>query len=305
MASRFLIAISFSTLSFLVYSERLISKEEYKTSWSQTAVRQMIDYKIPASITLAQGILESGSGNSSLAKNGNNHFGIKCHDWTGEKMYLDDDTKNECFRVYPSSEESFLDHSKFLSTQSRYSKLFTFESTDYRNWANGLKLAGYATNPKYPELLIEIIENLKLYELDLLGNPQPTSKIELSNSKTKTSSRAVTMHSNNVTFITVKKGDTFYRISKEFNLGLGQLYRYNDFDAKKDVLIEGDIIYLEPKRRHSKTKLINIVVSTPMSLRQISQKQAIKLKNLMRINNIDLPELFLLFLLFHRVNQCY
>ena len=290
MASRFLIAISFSTLSFMGYSERLISKEEYKTSWSQTAVRQMIDYKIPASITLAQGILESGSGNSSLAKNGNNHFGIKCHDWTGEKMYLDDDTKNECFRVYPSSEESFLDHSKFLSTQSRYSKLFTFESTDYRNWANGLKLAGYATNPKYPELLIEIIENLKLYELDLLGNPQPTSKIELSNSKTKTSSRAVSMHSNNVTFITVKKGDTFYRISKEFNLGLGQLYRYNDFDAKKDVLIEGDIIYLEPKRRHSKTKLINIVVNTPMSLRQISQKQAIKLKNLMRINNIDLPD---------------
>ncbi len=293
MTSRFLVAISFSALSFLGYSERLISKEEYKTSWSQTAVRHMIDYKIPASITLAQGILESGSGNSSLAKNGNNHFGIKCHDWTGEKMYLDDDTKNECFRVYSSPEESFLDHSTFLTRNSRYSKLFTFESTDYRNWANELKVAGYATNPKYPELLIEIIENLKLYELDVLGNPRPSKKIELSTSTVKTNSRTVSMHSNNVEFITVKKGDTFYRISKEFNLSLWQLYRYNDFDAKKDVLIEGDIIYLEPKRRHSKTKLINIVVSTPMSLRQISQKQAIKLKNLMRINNIDLPDVII------------
>lgn len=290
MKTIFLIIILFSTFSLLASSEKMISKEEYSNKWSQVAIRQMIDFKIPASITLAQGILESGSGNSELAKKGNNHFGIKCHDWTGEKMYINDDSENECFRVYSNSEESYLDHSKFLTSKPRYAKLFTLEETDYKSWANELRNAGYATNPKYPELLIEIIENLKLHELDVLGTSAPAKGIELDASNSLQNTHLIILHTNNVKYIISKKGDTFYRIAKEFNLGLWQLYRYNDFDSKKDVLVEGDIVFLQPKRKHSKTKEDDFEVKVPMSLRQISQLEAIKLESLMKMNHISSPD---------------
>ena len=293
MKSYLSITVLFTLVSVSAYSEALISKEQYVNTWSQVAVRQMIDSKIPASITLAQGILESGSGNSDLAKKGNNHFGIKCHDWTGEKMYIDDDTANECFRVYSTAEESYIDHSKFLTSKSRYSKLFTLEATDYKSWAQGLKEAGYATNPKYPDLLIEIIEGLKLNELDALGNPNPNKPelvAETKKESSEQSSRTVLVHANNVKYIVAKKGDTFYRISKEFDISLWQLYRYNDYGVKKDVLAEGDIVYLQPKRKHSKENNAQYNVSTPMSLRQISQLEAIKLESLMKYNNSTNPD---------------
>ena len=130
-----------------------ISKSEYVDQWKETAIKEMVDNNIPASITLAQGILESASGNSSLAVKGNNHFGIKCHGWKGKEMYADDDAKNECFRVYKSADESYKDHSEFLKTYSRYAFLFTYDVTDYKSWARGLKKAGYATNPQYPSML--------------------------------------------------------------------------------------------------------------------------------------------------------
>lgn len=285
---------SIVSVSAAVFSDSKISKEQYIDLWRQVAVRQMIDHKIPASITLAQGILESGSGNSDLAKKGNNHFGIKCHEWTGEKMYKDDDTANECFRVYANAEESYMDHSKFLTGKTRYSKLFTLEATDYKSWAKGLKEAGYATNPKYPDLLIELIEGLKLNELDVLGNPNPSKPVELiADVKTGTSAnttRTVLMHANNVKYIVAKKGDTFYKISKELSINLWQLYRYNDYGVKKDVLVEGDIVYLQPKRKHAKEDNSEYTTTTPMTLRQISQLQAIKIESLMKYNNSISPD---------------
>lgn len=280
------------SVSLFGNSDKRISKEEYADMWKQIAIQQMIDYKIPASITLAQGILESSSGNSDLAKKGNNHFGIKCHDWTGDKMYMDDDAKDECFRVYNSSEDSYIDHSKFLTTKSRYSKLFALDIVDYKSWAKGLKDAGYATNPKYPELLIEIIESLKLNELDVIGNSNSlSSPMVLAVKQSNENVHAVQMHTNKVKYVVAKKGDTFYKISKEFNLGLWQLYKYNDFGLRKDVLEEGDIVYLQPKRRRSKDRdKDEIVVSGTTTLRQISQEQALKLESLIKLNNTLSPD---------------
>ena len=143
--------------------------ESYIAQWAPTAVREMYRSGVPASITLAQGILESRYGLSTLAADGNNHFGIKCHkDWTGKKQYYDDDAKGECFRVYDTADESFRDHSDFLRYRDRYKFLFDFETTDYKSWAYGLKKAGYATDPGYPGKLIKYIEDYKLYEYDTM-----------------------------------------------------------------------------------------------------------------------------------------
>jgi len=286
MKSLFFIGIFFSSFSVYSFIGKVITKEEYVENWRQIAVNQMIEYGIPASITMAQGILESGNGNSDLAKKGNNHFGIKCHDWVGEKMFLNDDVENECFRVYSAPEESFVDHSRFLKGKNRYSTLFNLEVSDYKGWANGLKEAGYATNPKYAYLLIEIIESLKLTDLDILGNGEEnlTAKIKSINKEKVSISHNVLMHENNVKYVIVKKGDTFFRIAKEFHLGLWQLYKYNDFALKKDVLVEGDIIYLQPKRRKSKTNETVFKVKKSTSLIQISQETAIKITSLIKMN---------------------
>ncbi len=140
-----------------------ITPEEYIQTYKDIAMREMRDHKIPASITLAQGLLESGAGNSALAREAKNHFGIKCHKgWEGDTYIMDDDEKNECFRKYDNAEESFVDHSLFLTTRSRYAALFDLDITDYEGWARGLKAAGYATNPKYAQLLID---RIKLYDL--------------------------------------------------------------------------------------------------------------------------------------------
>jgi len=264
--------------------EKQLSKKEYIDLWRTTAVQQMIQYKIPASITLAQGILESASGNSELATKGNNHFGIKCHDWTGESMFLDDDQKGECFRVYKSAEESYIDHSKFLKDRKRYSALFTYETNDYKSWAKGLSEAGYATNPEYPKLLTDIIEDLKLHELDVIGTPNNENSPLLASTKEEISEtkHSVLVHENKVKYIVAKKGDTFYRISKEFGLGLWQLYKYNDFGPRKDVLVEGDIVYIQPKR--NKGKLEDIKLDKSMSLRELSQICAVRLDALKKLN---------------------
>jgi len=271
-------------------NEKQLSKKEYVDQWRSTAVQQMVQHKIPASITLAQAILESGSGNSELAKNGNNHFGIKCHDWTGQTIYIDDDKKGECFRVYESADESYVDHSDFLKSKQRYSKLFVLEQTDYKAWAKGLKEAGYATNPKYPDLLIGIIEDLKLEELDQLGvQNNEVAPVLAENVKKETIIKAtnhqVFNHSNKVKFVVVKKGDTFYRIAQETGLALWQLYKYNDFDTKKDVLVEGDIVYIQPKRNRSKNKFI--VLNESMTVNQLSQIEAISPEKIMKLNEFS------------------
>jgi hypothetical protein len=268
-------------------NEKRISNDEYVEMWRQVAVEQMIDFKIPASITLAQGILESGSGNSMLAQKGNNHFGIKCHGWQGDKMFLDDDQKDECFRVYDNAELSYVDHSEFLVGKSRYASLFENDITDYKAWAKGLKDAGYATNPKYPNLLIEIIERLNLSELDRLGLPIASklkSKSTSVNTSNKSTTHLVQNHENKVKYIVAERGDTFYKISKEYSVGLWQLYRYNDFGNNKDVLEEGDIVYLQPKRKRAKEKGALFVVKSKITLREISQQEAIKVESLLKMN---------------------
>lgn len=283
--------VSFSALYAAV--EKKYTQKEYIDQWKSVAVSQMMQNKIPASIIMAQGILESGYGNSVLAQKANNHFGIKCHDWKGDTYFIDDDKPNECFRNYKNAGDSFKDHSEFLTGRSRYASLFTLQITDYKGWANGLKKAGYATNPKYPQLLIDLIERLNLNDLDNaaieVSNPVKyiANKSKISTVSTE-SQHTVLIHSNKIKYVVARKGDTFYRISKEFQMGLWQLYRYNDFGDRKDVLEEGDIIYLQPKKRRSKSNSFS--VKNPISLRMISQLEGVKLSSLMDKNTVTSPD---------------
>ncbi|MGV3632558.1 MAG: glucosaminidase domain-containing protein [Bacteroidota bacterium] len=294
MKINFLIpALCIAQLSF-ASTEKKYTQQEYVSMWKETAVKQMNLHKVPASITLAQGILESGNGNSDLARQANNHFGIKCPGWKGDTFYKDDDQKGECFRKYADAGQSYEDHSLFLKGKTRYAALFNLELTDYKGWAQGLKDAGYATNPKYPQLLTEIIERLKLDEFDKANAfVVSTTKAEVEKKAVKTimmNTHSVEKHVNgDIKFIVAKKGDTYYRISKEFQLGMWQLYKYNEFGDKKDYLEEGDIIYLQQKKRKSKHKAY-FEAKEDISLRNISQKEGIKVQRLMKMNNISSPD---------------
>jgi len=281
------VALAFSFSSFGADVNR-ISNKEYVDQWKNVAVEQMLAYKIPASITMAQAILESGSGNSALALKANNHFGIKCHGWNGKKIYKDDDAKDECFRAYQTVEESFKDHSLFLEKNSRYDFLFIYEQSDYKSWAKGLKKAGYATNPKYPRLLIDIIEKYNLQELDQLNQPliSPEEVIALSVNKESVSKRTIKMHQKGVKYIEVKKGDTFYSIGQEIGLTLMQLNRYNDFGNKKDFLNVGDFVYVQPKKRRNIFKKEEIHIERSISMNQLAQLYAINAKSIKRLNKI-------------------
>ena len=279
--------------------------EDYIGLWKDAAIEQMYLFEIPASITLAQGILESGNGNSKLARDANNHFGIKCHEnWQGATFYQDDDEANECFRSYTNASESYVDHSMFLKNRPRYASLFELSVTDYKSWATGLKSAGYATNPKYASLLIDIIERYDLDQYDRapkpekvediavvtegpvtaateIAKPQSAEEIELAETKHKVYENRKAVH-----YVIVQKGDTFYRIAEEFNLGMWQLYRYNEL-GKRDVLKEGEIIYISPKSNRS-AKGYNVhVCEQDMTLRQVSQLEGIKLEKLMEYNFSD------------------
>lgn len=272
-----------------------ITKEEYIALYKEIAVQEMNAFHIPASITLAQGILESASGNSALARKANNHFGIKCHDgWNGKTMHMDDDARNECFRKYDDPYDSFKDHSIFLSTRDRYSFLFDLEITDYKGWAHGLKRAGYATNPKYPQLLIGIIEDYKLYRYDKPGNDLiavAESRSKYKKSKQKDDFRKITIgaagrqiyENNGVKFIYARQGDDFYKIAQDFNIYTWQVYRYNDL-KKKDRIDEGQMIYLERKKKSSSNEVH--VVSPGETLFDISQQYGIRLRKLCKYNTL-------------------
>lgn len=263
----------------------LLSKREYTSKFEQIAIEQMNQYNIPASITLAQGILESNSGNSILASKANNHFGIKCHsNWSGETIYMDDDAANECFRSYNNAEDSYIDHSEFLKKGKRYQFLFQYKLDDYKSWAHGLKQAGYATNPKYAELLIQIIEELSLYKLDNGSNHLFSSN----ESQFKSASEKFT-HKNNVDYVIAKKGDTYFQIARKYGITLRQIRKYNDVQSKKDILKPGDLVFLEPKRIRSRNKDV-FIVEKSMTLREVSQQEAIRLKSLMRKNQSSSPD---------------
>ncbi|MFK5983197.1 MAG: glucosaminidase domain-containing protein [Flavobacteriaceae bacterium] len=196
----------------------------YIDNYSEIAMEEMVQYGIPASITLAQGILESGAGRAELSKKSNNHFGIKCHKgWTGERVYHDDDELQECFRKYKDSKYSFRDHSLFLSQRSRYQSLFNLKKDDYKSWAKGLRKAGYATDPKYPQKLISIIEKYSLYKYDEKVLGKKSKRDKKTDKKEDTSKKMKTY--------TVEKGDTLYSISRRFNITIDVLKQYNDLDS--------------------------------------------------------------------------
>jgi len=270
-------------------SANKISKEQYVDQWSKTAVKEMMQHGIPASITLAQGILESGSGNSVLAQEGNNHFGIKCHGWTGKKVYIDDDAKGECFRGYKDASESYVDHSEFLKKYERYQFLFSYDTDDYESWAKGLKKAGYATDPAYPDRLIKIIRDLSLDTYDKLSKPDIQAQPSLIASSSE--SKGMNAHSiekkNDLTYVIVKKGDTFYSIAKEFGITMRQMRMYNDFDFSKDRLDEGEVIYIRNKKGRSIFKKEEITVDANCTLYELAQKTGVKASTIKKLNGFE------------------
>lgn len=249
-----------------------MTREQYIKQYRKDAIIQMHKHKIPASITMAQGILESSNGNSRLAVKGNNHFGIKCHNWDGKKIYEDDDKKNECFRKYENALASFEDHSLFLKKYNRYAFLFDFKITDYKAWAKGLKTAGYATNKKYADLLIKLIEENQLYELD---------KVKETQSILTEFSRNVYLHPNRIKYVISKEGETLLEIAKEFDMRLWQLYKYNDIEDEYE-LTKGEKIFIQPKK--NKGKVEAHIIKDGESIRSISQLYGIKLKKLKKRN---------------------
>ena len=262
-----------------------MTNSDYVNQWSDVAIDQMNKYGIPASITMAQAILESGSGNSFLAVKGKNHFGIKCHGWEGKKVFKDDDAKDECFRAYSSAQESFVDHSLFLKEHNRYSFLFDLNQKDYKSWAKGLKTAGYATNPKYPKLLIDLIDRLELSKLDNIIVPEILEP-SIAVLKHKPVSKRLSGTKNGVKCVTVENGDTYFSISKAFGLTLAQLYRYNDFSSKKDFLEAGDVVYLKAKKKRSLFKKEEVVVNAPVTVNELAQKYAVNAKTIRKLNDI-------------------
>lgn len=254
--------------------------EDYIKQYRDIAVEEMKQYHIPASITLAQGLLESGAGQGTLARKSNNHFGIKCGgDWTGKTVKHDDDARNECFRVYRNAKDSYRDHSKFLAGRSRYASLFNLKITDYKGWAHGLKKAGYATNPRYAYQLIDIIERYDLHQYDtkdglkwMKDNPYPHEPYI----------------ANNLLYIKVRAGDTWKGISKEFDISQRKLRKYNDL-YKGYALKEGDILYLEKKNRKATKEYIVHVLRSGESMYSVSQKYGIRLKRLYKMNKMQ-PE---------------
>ncbi len=310
-ASLLLYIVSFGLKAQANDGKRL-SRSEYIDIWKDEAIYQMVVHKIPASITLAQGILESADGNSELARSANNHFGIKCHsDWTGKKAYHDDDKKGECFRHYPSANESFEDHSLFLK-KNRYSPLFELKIDDYKAWAKGLKKCGYATNNQYAQLLIKIVEDNQLDKFDKLGmnhikkgeipggkrenNPIAQESSKLSK-KTKTKGkdlpseiilgdgRSQQFSSNDIRFVKAKDGESIQSLAKTLDVMPWQIRKYNDLGSR-EKLIEGEVIYLQPKRNKSKEATSHVVLEGE-SLRSISQQYGVKISKILKRNGLE------------------
>lgn len=276
---------------------------DYINTYKDIAVKKMHEYGIPASITLAQGLLESGSGNSDLTVNANNHFGIKCHkEWTGMTYVMDDDEKNECFRKYASAEESFNDHSLFLTSRPRYAGLFQLDKKDYKGWAYGLKSAGYATNPRYPEMLIKIIEENELYLFDSEGGASFAKKtvhkspVKKNEAKAKKTDRRAQYEfvevaegnrkiylNNNVRLTYAREGDDVHTIANDLGIHAFQLLRYNEL-GKNETLSKGQVIYVEPKKKKASEEIHIFLEGETM--RDVSQYYGIKLKSLYKKNDM-------------------
>ena len=266
-----------ATLSAAAQMKWSPTYQSYINQYKDLAIEQMMKYKIPASITLAQGLFESRAGQSELAVRGNNHFGIKCHGGRGRKMYHDDDEAGECFRVYDNPYMSFEDHSKFLATQPRYSRLFALSKTDYKGWARGLKKAGYATDPKYADRLISIIELYDLDQYDRKGGLEWAEKVTNPHQP---------YLANEMLYVIARRGDTFKSLCYEFDISSRKLRKYNEL-PKDYVFRGGEVIYLEEKRKKATKDHIVYVVKAGDSMYSISQMFGIKLKYLYKMNKMD------------------
>ena len=320
--------------SFFAAAQGTQKKKEtldYIDKYKEIAMKEMVKYKVPASITLAQGILESGNGKSKLATKGNNHFGIKCHsDWRGKTMRMDDDAPQECFRVYKDAEESFRDHSKFLKNSQRYASLFELEITDYKGWAKGLKKAGYATLPTYATVLINLIETYDLQKYDQMvvkgkfkpkkhkkeeqevtapavapaaapaAKPVKTKKIR---KKATDNMEIPVLHECRVTemtgghhyvrencgveFILTKQGDDLKKLADELKMSQSQLRKYNDLDKDKTIFNEGEVLYIQPKRRKAPDGYRYHTIQQGETLKKVSQLYAVRLSRLYKMNGLD------------------
>jgi len=270
-----------------LWSQKKMTPEEYIAAYKEDAVKEMYLHKVPACITLAQGMLESGNGNSALAKKANNHFGIKCHkEWGGEIYIMDDDSANECFRKYNDVLDSYSDHSMFLFSRSRYASLFELPISDYKGWCYGLKASGYATDPRYPERLIELIEKYKLQELNISENTPLQNLPSESAIKSDLAIREV-YRFNHIKFIIAKENDSFYKIAHDFNLELEEILEYNDL-SKSDKLYYGQKIYIEKKRRRALEPIH--VVQKNETLKSIAQLHGIRLNSLCKKNRLKLDD---------------
>ncbi|MCM1031419.1 MAG: glucosaminidase domain-containing protein [Oscillibacter sp.] len=271
------------------------SRKDFIHKYKNIAIREMERTGIPASITLAQGIFESGCGMSQLSQEANNHFGIKCHDWEGPTYHMDDDAENECFRKYENPEQSWIDHSEFLTSRPRYASLFNIPSTDYKAWAKGLKAAGYATNPQYAERLIKIIEEEQLYQYDHkvkhpTGIPAPAISTEKTGKNTAVAKKvSVNYHKreeikNGIPCIEIKAGDTFSALSKYYGIKLKKLMAYND---KQDAsLAVGQYVFLKRKKIRAARGYEFHRVKAGENLYLISQMYGVRLKSLILFNYI-------------------
>ncbi|MFN8166655.1 MAG: glucosaminidase domain-containing protein [Bacteroidia bacterium] len=299
---------------------RLRYIEEHKDD----AIREMQESGIPASITMAQACLESSDGLSPLAVNANNHFGIKCADWSGPSYTQDDDKKDECFRKYNHALESYDDHSNFLKTRPRYAFLFELDKTDYKGWAKGLKKAGYATDPHYADRLIKIIEDYQLFLLDqnqpipLLADTQPTPPSAVNTTASTSNEPILTqepvyenrdvkptrnshkifvpsvdvvdafgrkVHENNgVKYVIARRGDTYHELAQELNMGYWQLPKYNETDEDSPIR-EGQYIYLQPKKKEGNTDYY--IVKAGDTIQSISNQTAVKESSIRKFNHLD------------------
>jgi hypothetical protein len=303
------VLLLFALLPLSLFAQR-ITPEEYIQTYKDIAIREMKTHKIPASITLAQGLLESGAGNSALAREAKNHFGIKCHKgWEGDTYYMDDDEKNECFRKYKNPEESFKDHSEFLCGRSRYAALFDLDITDYEGWAKGLKAAGYATNPKYAQLLIDriILYELTQYDQIALGllkesevepvNPEvveeyfelayaPEDKSVFPLADMTPDGRFI-YENNKVRFVFAKEGETPEKLAEAFGIKFKRFCEYNCLKHPEEVIFHsGDVVYLS-KLRNRNWKAKPYTVQEGETLRDVALRFAVKPKMIQTLNGIN------------------
>lgn len=275
-------------------SYRKLTRQEYIEHYARLAIDEMNEFNIPASIILAQACLESSDGNSTLARISNNHFGIKCKaGWNGQTVNHDDDERNECFRKYDSPIESFRDHSRFLIESDRYQFLFAYEITDYKRWANGLKKAGYATDPNYPDRLIKIIEDFQLDELDryykngtnyagIKGRRSGLGKGLPGNAF----SRRMVYERNGSRAFYAKPGDTYERIASEFGMEEWEIFKYNDC-TKGSQPEENTIVYVKNKKRKAPRGNEYHIFREGESMWSIAQWYGVKLNSLYRINRMN------------------